>query len=180
MNTFAIMSSEANPDNSSSSNRAGLQQTMNKVISSLRAKKRDVMTDYQNKSRKLMRSFELSSKEEIIEYARNEYECQQKKELLERLTRDATMLSQDFQDFVKNYESPPYIDKYSLLISASNILGINEISTLQSKLPIKKPPQPYELKTFANDKEAGLYIRKFAEEKGSSQGANERLLPMFK
>lgn len=174
------MSTPASPGSTGGSNRAELQQIMNQIVISLRAKKRDNLTDYQIKMRKLMRSFELSSKEEIIQYARDEYEALQMKDLLEKLTRDATMFTQDFSDFLKNYEKPPYIDKYSFLVSASNLLGIKEIDTFNSKLPIKKPPPPLELQAFSNDKEAGIYIRKFAEEKGSSQGANERILPMFK
>lgn len=174
------MSAPASPGSPSGSNRAELQQLMNKIVADLRAKKRDINTDYQIKMRKLMRSFELSSKEEIIQLARNEYESLQMKNLLEKLTRDATMFTQDFYDFYKNHEKPPYADKYSFLVSASSLLGIKELDTFQSKLPIKKPPTPLELQTFANDKEAGLYIRKFAEEKGSSQGADERILPMFK
>ena len=174
------MSNPASPGSPGSSNRAQLQQLLNQILVSLRAKKRDKTTDYQNKMRLLMRSFELSSKEDIIKLARDEYEALQMKDLLEKLVRDSTILSQNFYDFVKNYENPPYYDKYSFLVSASNLIGVPEIDTLNSKLPIRKPPTQLELQTFQNDKEAGIYIRRFAEEKGSSQGANERILPMFK
>ena len=168
------------PGSPSSSNKTETQQILTQIITTLRKQKRDLADTYQSANRILMRSFELSTKEEIIRYAQNEFEIRQKKELLDKLVRDTTYLSQNFSDFYRNYEKSPYIDKYLFLISASSLFGIQNINNFSSKLPLQNQPEPITLKTFGSEKEAGLYVRKFAEEKGSSQGADERLFELFR
>ena len=159
--------------------RSEVQSKLTSIIASLRAKKRDLNLQYQDSNRKLMRSFDISTKEEISKFALEENKLRQTREVLEQVLRDAFFLNQNISAFYKNYDSPPYCDRYCSLLESSKILENQDIERLGQMLTPKKQIKISELRTLT-EKEIGPYVKKFAEDKGSSQGADERLMELFR
>ncbi|OHS97457.1 hypothetical protein TRFO_09470 [Tritrichomonas foetus] len=161
---------------SSTISRSDAQALLAQIIAGLRAKKREISDQYLLASRKLMRSFDLSPKDEIIKNAHDEHRLAQLKSIVEQSTRTATSLNMNFNDFYRNYENN---QSYFTLCSHSKILEVEQIDSLAQALPPKKQVKQVEIQPLG-DKEVGAYVRKFAENKGSSQGADERLLDLFR
>lgn len=157
-----------------------LKQKVAKIITTLRMKRRDVTSNYQVIGRKLMRSFELDTKEKIIQNAENHFTIKQQHDIVQKAVILADRINGSIADFVKDDfgENEAVIQAYNELCSMKSILNLPELDSLTTEKAPKEAIAQIEIASIT-DKEVGPYIKKFAEMKGSTQGMAERLQTLF-
>lgn len=157
-----------------------MKQKLTKIVATLRMKRRDVTSNYQVVGRKLMRSFELDPKEKIVQNAENHYIIKHQHDILQKSVTLADRITGGIADFVKEDfgENDAIIQAYNELCSMKTVLNVPELNSLATEKAPKESLNQIEI-TPLSEKEVGLYIKKFAEVKGSTQGMAERLQSLF-
>jgi hypothetical protein len=148
------------------------------VIELIRQKKRDMMVTFQQSERRLLRAFDLDTKEKIVEKAQAHLKLKQETDALHEALAALIIIKQGITNFLS--ETPPddLEQQYNQLCTLQPMISIFELDDLIANRPPKEKLPIREYETL-DEKTAGPYCKKFAEVKGSTQGMTERLRRLF-
>lgn len=148
------------------------------AVTALRKKKRDVVDSYHVAMRNLMRSFDIMPKDKIIENVINEHRLDQEQMCLIHAIKLCSTISEQWKLFVQKPRPQEIDEVYCELCGLKQVMKVDKMSKF-----IEDYPPEGEVTIVAypelNDKDIVRYVHKFAEEKGSTQGAASRLLELF-
>ena len=167
-------------DTMSGSPTRQLNQKLGEAVSALRMKRRDLTRDLQTIEKRLLRSFDLGGKEQIINLAIEHAQTKQVLEMAKKASGLIDRIKQDASDFLKeDYGGNEHVaNEYKELCSFKSVLTVKELDNLIAAKPPKGEVKQAEVEGL-QEKDSQAYIRKFAENKGSTQGMAERLQQLF-
>jgi hypothetical protein len=149
-----------------------------RVARLLRTKKRDLTTILQTAERILMRSFELDTKEKIVEKSEKHLRVKQENDFFQDALAGMDLIQLRVNEFLDEKSPDDLENIYSRICSYQTILVMPEFDALVAARPPKEvlPQRDY---VVLDEKDNGSYAKKFAETKGSTQGMAERLRSLF-
>jgi hypothetical protein len=155
------------------------EQTFRKIVKTLRTKRAAAGIEFRMVSKKLMKSIELEPKEVILGFAEAEYVLQQQYSILNTGVHCAERILANFGRFMSE-ECPENLEKdYGQLLGIN--AGISSVKDLFGFRNIRNPKEEIvDVEIHAlKESRPGQYVKKYAQEKGSCQGALERLRILF-
>ena len=157
-----------------------LQQKLTRAVAALRARRRDMAGELQTMERKFMRSFDIEGKDVILANAGKHHAMKQKMDLMKHTVSIADRIAQNQGDFCRpDFNGNEQLkNEYKELCAHQTIIGLKELDDLIAAKPLDVAVEQVEVQELA-DKDAPLYVKKFAEVKGSTQGMAERLQQLF-
>lgn len=157
-----------------------LHQKLSRAVAALRARRRDMAGELQTAERRLMRSFDIDGADGIIANAQKHHVLKQKMELMKRACGVADRIAQSAGEFVKeDFNGNEQLkNEYKELCAHQTIVGLKELDDLIAAKPLDVEVEQVQVQELS-EKDAPVYIKKFAEVKGSTQGMAERLQQLF-
>ena len=155
-----------------------IKRKLENALNALRAKKREILTEYQQEERHLMRSVDLDTAEGIIQSAVKHFRAKQEHDLIIRAVTLADELNGSPDFLHRDFNGDPDTEQdWKELCSMQQILHSKELDEL---IDARHDP-PVEQKTIQEltHREAPGYVRNFLEFKDSTQTMNERMQELF-